>query len=98
MHIFFTNGLRLCDKSCFRRCQNPRMKTHLLFILLVAVQLSLAALRASAHPGSSIVVDQEGNVYFTHTGRGCGKIDPQGKLVGESSAEALERILNSAEK
>jgi sugar lactone lactonase YvrE len=36
---------------------------------------------AAAHPGSGIVVDEQGNVYFTHTGRGCGKIDPQGKLT-----------------
>ena len=57
------------------------MKTHLLSILVFATQFTLAALRASAHPGSGIVVDQEGNVYFTHTGRGCGKIDPQGKLT-----------------
>jgi DNA-binding beta-propeller fold protein YncE len=57
------------------------MKTHLLSILLVAAPFALAAIRASAHPGSGIVVDQEGNVYFTHTGRGCGKIDPQGKLT-----------------
>jgi len=34
-----------------------------------------------AHPGSGIVVDQQGNVYFTHSGRGVGKIDPQGKLT-----------------
>src|SRR5678815_4245217 len=36
---------------------------------------------AFAHPGSGIVVDQQGNVYFTHTGRGVGRIDPQGKLT-----------------
>src|SRR4030095_2826563 len=32
-------------------------------------------------PGSGIVVDQQGNVYFTHTGRGAGKIDAQGRLT-----------------
>src|SRR3989454_4095984 len=62
------------------------MKTHPLSILVVAAQFSLATFTASAHPGSGIVVDQQGNVYFTHIGRGVGKIDPQGKLtyVGET--------------
>jgi sugar lactone lactonase YvrE len=49
--------------------------------ILVIAQFSLATFIASAHPGSGIVVDEQGNVYFTHTGRGCGKIDPQGKLT-----------------
>ncbi len=46
----------------------------------------MGTLTTLAHPGSGIVVDQQGNVYFTHTGRGVGKIDPQGKLsyVGET--------------
>src|SRR6266568_2954848 len=58
------------------------MKTCLSFVAL----LTLATFTASAHPGSGIVVDEQGNVYFTHTGRGVGKIDPQGKLtyVGET--------------
>src|SRR5262245_22020740 len=62
------------------------MKTPLVCILVVAAQFSLATFTASAHPGSGIVVDQQGNVYFTHIGRGVGKIDPQGKLtyVGEA--------------
>jgi len=57
------------------------MKTSSLSVLIVAAQFSLAAFHASAHPGSGIVVDREGNVYFTHTGRGVGKIDPEGKLT-----------------
>ncbi len=57
------------------------MKPRLLFILAVAARFSWAAFTASAHPGSGIVVDQQGNVYFTHTGRGCAKIDPQGRLT-----------------
>jgi sugar lactone lactonase YvrE len=59
----------------------------ILFLLLAfIVQLTLATFTALAHPGSGIVVDQQGNVYFTHIGRGVGKIDPQGKLtyVGET--------------
>jgi len=61
--------------------QTCRMKTHLLSALVVVVQFSLATFAASAHPGSGIVVDEQGNVYFTHIGRGVGKIDPQGKLT-----------------
>src|SRR6266496_4863718 len=61
--------------------QTRRMKTHLLSILVVAAQFFLGIFTASAHPGSGIVVDQQGNVYFTHIGRGVGKIDPQGKLT-----------------
>ena len=57
------------------------MRIYLSFLLAFAAQFSLATLSASAHPGSGIVVDEEGNVYFTHTGRGCGKIDPEGKLT-----------------
>ena|SRR5712691_11147776 len=37
--------------------------------------------RAFSHPGSAIIVDPQGNVYFTHSGRGVGKIDPQGNLT-----------------
>ena len=36
---------------------------------------------AFAHPGSGIVVDKEGNVFFTDTGKGVWKIDKQGKLI-----------------
>ena len=61
------------------------MKTQFL-ILVVVAQFSLAPISAWAHPGSGIVVDAQGNVYFTHTGRGIGKIDPQGRLtyIGET--------------
>ena len=51
------------------------------FVLAVAAQVSLATPTVLAHPGSGIVVDHQGNVYFTHIGRGVGKIDPQGKLT-----------------
>jgi len=36
--------------------------------------------KISAHPGSGIVVDKEGNIYFTDTGKGVWKIDVKGKL------------------
>lgn len=36
---------------------------------------------ALAHPGSGIVVDRHGNVYFVDTGSGVWKIDRKGKLT-----------------
>jgi len=60
--------------------QTWRVNTPFLFILIVAVQFSFANFMASAHPGSGIVVDAQGNVYFLHFERGVGKIDPHGKL------------------
>jgi sugar lactone lactonase YvrE len=46
--------------------------------LLAAV---LAAIPARAHPGSGIVVDPQGQVFFVDTGLGVWKIDLQGRLV-----------------
>src|SRR5438309_1398400 len=81
MDIFFTNNLPRCDRSRVMLRQTHAMKTHLPSILVVAALFSVASFMASAHPGSGIVVDAQGNVYFTHAGRGVGKIDPQGKLT-----------------
>jgi hypothetical protein len=53
----------------------------LIRILVLAALCSMATFTAWAHPGSGIVVDEWGSVYFTHTGRGCGKIGPQGNLT-----------------
>jgi hypothetical protein len=36
--------------------------------------------KVSAHPGSGIVLDKEGNIYFTDTGKGVWKIDTKGEL------------------
>src|ERR1051325_4587831 len=36
---------------------------------------------AVAHPGSGIVIDKEGQVFFTDTGQGVWKIDRQGNLT-----------------
>jgi len=43
----------------------------------------VAALPLSAHPGSGIAVDRQGQVYFVHTGVGVFKIDHAGRLVRE---------------
>lgn len=40
-----------------------------------------AAITAQAHPGAGIVVNRQGQVFFTDTGRGVWKIDAQGNLT-----------------
>ena len=54
------------------------------FVVRIFISLILCFLfttNASAHPGSGIVLDKEGNIYFTDTGKGIWKIDKQGKLT-----------------
>jgi hypothetical protein len=41
----------------------------------------LCGVSASAHPGSGIVVDKHGQIFFTDTGQGVWKIDAKGKLT-----------------
>ena len=50
-------------------------------IALLAIILLLVSNEVLAHPGSGIVVDREGNVYFVDTGSGVWKIDRNGKLT-----------------
>src|SRR5262245_54487799 len=57
------------------------MKAQSVSILTVVAQFACAPFAAWAHPGSGIVVDKGGNVYFTDFGRGVGKVDPQGRLT-----------------
>jgi sugar lactone lactonase YvrE len=54
------------------------MKRSLIGLLVLAVFLASHVL---AHPGSGIVLDRQGNVYFIDTGSGVWKIDTQGKLT-----------------
>jgi sugar lactone lactonase YvrE len=51
------------------------------FTILLALVLLLSASNLLAHPGSGIVVDRQGNVYFVDTGSGVWKIDRDGKLT-----------------
>lgn len=48
---------------------------------LLAIVLIFAAHEVFAHPGSGIVVDRQGNVYFVDTGSGIWKMDKDGKLT-----------------
>src|SRR5437867_11108461 len=58
------------------------MKTSIVVRAFVSLLLCLlVGMKASAHPGSGIVVDKEGNIYFTDTGMGVWKIDKEGKLT-----------------
>ncbi|MEO5583783.1 MAG: hypothetical protein ABIR66_13925, partial [Saprospiraceae bacterium] len=51
-------------------------------IILVFVFLFLLVTTfMSAHPGSGIVIDQYGQIYFTDTGKGIWKIDVRGNLT-----------------
>jgi hypothetical protein len=60
--------------------QIRRMKERLCLLLVLATLLCVPPRSTLGHPASGIVVDSQGNVYFIHTGRGCAKIGPQGKL------------------
>ena len=53
---------------------------RILFLFNLVLYL-LVGTTTSAHPGSGIVVDRNGQVYFTDTGKGVWKIDAQGKLT-----------------
>jgi hypothetical protein len=54
-------------------------------ILLAASIASLLPSKAVAHPGSGIVIDRLGQIYFLDTGAGVWKIDRAGKLTRISS-------------
>lgn len=53
-----------------------------LFLLITLFFQILAGTKTSAHPGSGIVVDKYGQIYFTDTGKGIWKLNKQGKLMG----------------
>ncbi|SRR6266849_165213 len=50
-------------------------------LLITPLLVISAATTAIAHPGSGIVVDRRGYVYFVDTGSGVWTIDPTGKLA-----------------
>ena len=49
--------------------------------LIILILFVFFGTNVSAHPGSGIVVDKNGQVYFTDTGLGVWKIDNKGKLT-----------------
>lgn len=58
---------------------------RLVLIILVTTLFILTKTEISAHPGSGLVTDRLGNVYFVDTGSGVWKIDRTGKLSRLSS-------------
>ena len=48
---------------------------------VLLVLLAILASTASAHPGSGIVIDKEGQIFFTDTGHGVWKVDAKGELT-----------------
>lgn len=50
-------------------------------IALLGIMYSFIASEVRAHPGSGIVVDKQGNVYFVDTGSGVWKLGRDGKLT-----------------
>jgi hypothetical protein len=57
------------------------MANRLLPFALAAFAIAIAVRPALAHPGSAIVVDAKGQVYFVDTGHGVWTVDAAGKLV-----------------
>src|SRR5437867_10656948 len=57
------------------------MNIHAFLVLVVAALSSVATFTALGHPSSGIVVDQQGNVFFSDLSRGLLKIDRQGKVT-----------------
>ncbi|HEV3223787.1 MAG TPA: hypothetical protein VGZ90_12955 [Puia sp.] len=56
------------------------MRKCILIYTLIFVQSLLCSIKVIAHPGSGIVVDKYGNVYFIYSRVGVVKISPDGKL------------------
>lgn len=58
------------------------MRTSFMVRTLVSLVLCLLlGAIASSHPGSGIVVNKQGEIFFTDTGQGIWKIDKQGNLT-----------------
>lgn len=64
------------DKIGEEAASNSHMKTHLCIVVAVLVQFGLTTFTVLAHPGSGIVVDDQGRVYFSEAG------DPDARLPG----------------
>src|SRR5437870_6427008 len=50
-------------------------------LLSALVTIAVFSLPIMAHPGSGIVVDRQGEIYFVDTGSGVWKIDTHGTLI-----------------
>src|SRR5262245_56421831 len=59
---------------------NRKAKMKRAFVSFI-IGLFLCTSESLAHPGSGIVVDRSGNIFFVDTGSGLWKIDLSGKLT-----------------
>src|SRR5436190_3929856 len=80
-HVFFTDDLRIFDRYVGRLRHGKRMRSRTLLMLACAALCSLAVSKCFGHPGSGIVVDHQGNVFFSDVSRGLLKVDPQGRVT-----------------
>lgn len=71
------SAIRLVSSAIMRVSLRRSVADKLFAVLLVAS----TATAALAHPGSGIVVDRRGYVYFVDTGSGVWAIKPDGKLA-----------------
>ncbi len=67
--------------------RNKCFKLHFLVFFAVISQCSLAIFTTSGHPSSGIVVDEQGEVFFSDLDRGVLKIDERGKVTKIVSKE-----------
>jgi hypothetical protein len=56
------------------------MKKFMIIFAMVLLQFVLSAHATFAHPGTGIIVDRYGNIYFIYSGMGVVKISTDGKL------------------
>jgi sugar lactone lactonase YvrE len=72
-----------------------RMKVPIAVIVLVVTH-TLSMFRVSAHPGSGIFVDEQGQIYFTDTGEGVWRSDTN-RALSLFSKSALHWMAGSKE-
>ena len=67
-------------------------------ILVLVSQCFLLTNAAFAHPGSGIVVDAQGRVYFIYSSHGIMRVEPSGKLTniheGKGGPDALFAMIH----
>jgi hypothetical protein len=57
------------------------MKNYYGILLAVLAHFACAVFSVSAHPGSGIAVNNQGEVYFVHAGVGVFKVDREGRMA-----------------
>jgi hypothetical protein len=81
MHIPLTDDLQFSQRVQARAASNRPMTNYFGFLLAVLAHFAFTAFTASAHPGSGIAINSQGEVYFVHTGVGVFKVDREGRMA-----------------